>query len=247
MSRDPISDATSTILTPSLEVQGFKRLTNRITARIVDDVLQFVSVQVSRRGTQRFHLGYASICLFRPRDMLPLQPGGLILGSAAPRTWLQRLLRLGSEQRGFDGTEPDLAHASMTEAVGLVSTLALPFFAQTRTTPLLYERLLQERWGSQHHLLFEMGCCLTRLKRFIEAERVLKRAVLLYEKDGRDWCRREIERISSLSTAIQQGRSDERLIEWTQESVATLALDSLCTGNLEPPVVGAERAAADPS
>jgi hypothetical protein len=231
MSRDPISDATSSILIPSLEVQGFKLFTNRITARIVDDILQFLSVQVSRRGTRWFRLHYASICLFRPRDVLPLQPGGTIVRASEPKTFLQRLFRSRPQRVGFDGTGPESANASMSEAMCLADTQAMPFFAQTRTTLLLYDRLLKEQWGSEHHLLFEMGCCLARLQRFIEAEKILRRAVYLYEKDGRDWCNIEIGRVNSLRRAIQQGRSDECLIGWTRESVSNLALDALVTGN----------------
>jgi len=76
-----------------------------------------------------------------------------------------------------------------------------------------------------------MGCCLARLQRFIEAEKILRRAVCLYEKDGRDWCNIEIGRVNSLRRAIQQGRSDECLIGWTRESVSKLALDALVIGN----------------
>lgn len=234
MSKDPISHATSSILMPSLAVQGFKRLTNRIAARVVDDILQFVSVHVSRRGTRWFRLDYASICLFRPRDTLPLQPGGTIVRATEPRTFLQRLFRHGPQQHGFDGTGPSSANASMSDAVCLVNAQAIPFFAQTRTTLLLHERLRKERWASQHHLLFELGCCLARLQRFAEAEEVLKRAVYLYGKDGRDWCHREIQRVNSLRTAIQQGHSDERLIGWARESVSGLELGVLLPANPIP-------------
>ena len=241
MSKDPISDATASILMPSLEVQGLKRLTNRIAAHIVDDILQFVSIHLSRRGTRRFRLEYASICLFRPRDTLPLQPGGTIVRTIESGTFLQRLCRREPQRHGFDGTGPASANASMSEAVCLVNTQTLPFFAQTRTTRLLYERLLKERWGSQHHLQFELGCCLARLQRFAEAEEVLKRAVDLYENDGRDWCIREIERVNSLRTAIQQGRSDARLIEWVRESVSGLGLGALLAANPAPAALSADQ------
>ena len=91
MAKDAISLATSSILLPALEGSGFSRLSNRIAARIGDDILQFVSVHVSRRGTRWFRVEYASICLFRPRDLLSLQPGGTLMRFTDPKTFWQKL------------------------------------------------------------------------------------------------------------------------------------------------------------
>lgn len=226
MAKDPISVATESLLVPRLRAHGFERLTNRITARIVDDILQFVSVQVSRRGSRWFRLEYASIGLFRPRDTLPLQPGGTITRMPESQTLVERLFRTGSRQAGFDGTSMEAATASMSEAAGLVETQAIPFFAQTRTPALLYNKLLHERWGSDHHLHFEVGCCRTRMGQFEEASTALRRALRLYREDGRDWCGQEVERVTALLAALEQGRSHDVLERWTRESMTNLCLNA---------------------
>jgi hypothetical protein len=241
MARDPISAATTSLLLPGLEAEGFKRFTNRIIARIVDDTFQFVSVHLSRRGTRWFKLHYASICLFRPRDGLPLQPGDTIFRTVESSSALRRLFRIKERRFAFDGTGPESANASMSEAAPLVAAQAIPFFERTRTTLLLYEILRKERWGAEHHLQFQMGCCLARLQRLSEAEKALRRAVRLYEKDGYDWCRDEIKRVNSLLTAIKEGRSDEQLNAWTRTSISNLELGAFAAKNFAQQTLVADR------
>jgi hypothetical protein len=63
-STDPLTAATTGILIPALRLQGFQRNSNRVIARIKDDILQFLDLQLSAYGGKDFCINYASISLF---------------------------------------------------------------------------------------------------------------------------------------------------------------------------------------
>lgn len=225
MGRDPISVATSKILRPLLAPRGFLRLSNRFTARVTDSIVQFVSVHVSARGTRWFRLEYASICLFRPRDTLPLQPGGTIYIEQESQFLLDRIFRRKFRRTGFPGLTDDEADWSMSRLCSQLDTQAFPFFAQTDSTDKLCHFLKKQRWGSEHHRHFEIGCCLSKLREYPEARRELKLAEKLYIKDGRDWCEQQIAQVRRLLDAIEGNTSDSVLDIWTTASISTLGLE----------------------
>jgi len=220
---------------PSLTPFGFSRFTSRIFAKVVEDVLQVVIVDLSRRGTRWFGIEYASLCLFRPRDTLPLQPGGLLFRNTPPKTIWQHIFRIKGRQTRFPGACIEEANASMTALVEIFPTQALPFFSKTDSVNGLCRQLEMERWGSKHHLNFEIGCCLARLNRLSEAERRLKQAAKLYEQDGRNWCEIEARRISLLLAAIEAGNTDKILDQWIQHSVTELGLSNLLAAQHSAP------------
>src|SRR4051794_33981471 len=74
-SSDPLTAATTSILIPELWSHSFRRKTNRIIARIQDDILQVFDLQLSAYGGKDFCINYASLSLFCPREYLILQPG----------------------------------------------------------------------------------------------------------------------------------------------------------------------------
>ena len=224
MSHDPISTATSKILRPILASHGFLKLTNRFSARVVDNIVQFVSVRVSARGTRSFQIQYASISLFPPRDTLPLQPGGTIYITQKSNSFFERIFFLKFRRTSFPGATDEEALSSMSKLCSKLDTQAFPFFDQTDSIEKLYRFLKKERWGSEHHRHFEIGCCLAKLKNFREAERELKLAEKLYINDGRDWCEEKISQVQSLLSAIEKNDTDRLLDDWTNDSIKTLNL-----------------------
>ncbi|WP_299879713.1 tetratricopeptide repeat protein [Zoogloea sp.] len=222
---------------PLLTSFGFYRFTNRIFAKVVEDVLQVVMVDLSRRGNRWFGIEYASLCLFRPRDTLPLRPGGRLFRNTPPSTFWQQIFWIKGRQTGFPGACIQEASASMTVLVEIFQTQALPFFSKTGSVSGLCLQLEKEQWGSEHHLNFEIGCCLAKLHRLSEAERCLRKAAKLYEQDGREWCEIEVGRIRSLLTAIETGKTDELLDQWIEHSVTELGLRSLLVAQQLAPVI----------
>jgi hypothetical protein len=62
-SSDPLTAATTSILIPELRFFGFRRKTNRLIARIQDDILQFFDLQLEAYGSKGFCVNYASLSL----------------------------------------------------------------------------------------------------------------------------------------------------------------------------------------
>jgi hypothetical protein len=145
-SSDPLTAATTIILIPELRSHGFRRKTNRIIARIQDDILQFFDLQMSAYGGKDFCVNYASISIFCPRAYLVLQPGARLKWENGAEAWLSAK------------THND-ADASMAKVAGMVKTQALPFFEATKSVDGLLECLKRENWGSQHHLYLEIAFC----------------------------------------------------------------------------------------
>jgi len=223
---DPLTKATKAVLLPELSRLGFRAQTNRVLGRIEHGILQFLIVHVSSRGSRHFSVQYASLSLFRPRDVLSLSPGGILGPSGKPRA-RYHLFRRQPQPSWFQGATEAEATESMRRILILVKGEALPFFQQTRTASDLLEHLRHETWASRHHLEFEIGCCLARLDQHPEAHAHLEQALFQYEADGRDWCAREAGRVRELLAAIERNEADHKLGEWEAESIQSLGVAQL--------------------
>lgn len=223
---DAITTATRTVLLPELRPLEFQPRTDRVVGRIVDGILQFLSVHVSSRGSRQFCVNYASLCLCRPRDFLSLSPGGILGPSGKPRPRFQPFRRQ-PQQSWFPGATDTEAADSMRQILVLVRREAVPFFEQTRTVSGLLEYLEHQDWASRHHLEFELGCCLARMGQHAEAQAHLEQALREYEADGRDWCVPEADRVRRLLAALDQNQAFRQLSEWEAESVRSLDVSQL--------------------
>lgn len=212
--KDPLTAATTSLLLPALEPLGFRKKSSRVIGRIRSDILQFLDLQVSSFGSKDFYVNYASVSLFLPREFLVLQPGG-------------RLRNAGGAEAWWPASSHDIAIASMQEVVPAFQNQVTPFFTSTETVEGLLGFLLTEDWASQHHLKFELGCCLAILGRIEEAERHLTQAISLYRADGRKWCQDYITKCEELIAAIRRGVASELFQEWTRWSVRGLRLEKL--------------------
>jgi hypothetical protein len=218
-SADPLTAATTALLLPFLRPHGFKRKSNRLIVRITDGVAQFVHIHLSCWGGKDFRVHYVALPLFCPRDYLILQPGDTLNRENGAEAW-------------FPAQTHELAGASMETVVRMLHEQALPFFDATRTVQGLLGCLRRERWGSDHHLNMEKGCCLARLHQLDEAQERLHRAIDLYREDGRDWCEGFIQQCECLLVSIRAGRADEQLREWTRHSVTALGFQSLVSEDM---------------
>jgi hypothetical protein len=210
-SSDPLTAATTSILIPELRSHGFRRKTNRIIARIQDDILQFFDLQLSAYGGKDFCVNYASTSIFCPRDHLVLQPGSRLKWDNGAEAWLSVKAH-------------DDADASMAKVANMVQTQALPFFEATKSADALLECLKRENWGSRHHLYLEMAFCEARRGRFGEAQAHALRAIELYRGDGRDWCAEYIDLCQRLIAGIESNKLAEMFQHWIEHSVGKLGL-----------------------
>jgi hypothetical protein len=213
-SADPLAAAVTSILLPFLRPHGFRRKSNRVLARLSADILQFFELQLSAHGGKEFCVHYAALALFCPRDHWVLQPG-------------DRLRRENGAEAWFPAASHEVADTSMREVTQMARDQALPFLDATRTVEGLLAILEKERWGSQHHLSLEKGCCAAKLGRLDAAQEYLHRAIALYREDGRAWCAEGIERCEQLLAAIRAGAADDLLRQWTTHSIGRLRVQSL--------------------
>jgi hypothetical protein len=213
-SSDPLTAATTSILIPELRSHGFRRKTNRIIARIQDDILQFFDLQLSAYGGKNFCVNYASISLFCPRDYLILQPGARLKRANGADAWLPAK------------THED-ADASMAQVANMARTQALPFFDATKSADGLLGWLKRENWGSRHHLYLEMAFCEAWLGRISEAKAHALRAIELYREDSRDWCPEYIDLCEQLIAGIESNNSTERFQHWIEHSDGKLGLSRI--------------------
>jgi hypothetical protein len=210
-SSDPLTAATTSILIPEFRPHGFRRKTNRIIARIQDDILQFFDLQLSTYGGKDFCVNYASMSLFCPRDYLILQSGARLKSATGAEAWLS-------------ATTHEDADASMAQVARLAQAQAWPFFEATKSIDGLLEWLKCENWGSRHHLYLEMAFCEARLGRVSEAKALALRAIELYREDGRDWCRQYIDLCGQLIAGIETNNLPEIFQRWLEHSDVKLGL-----------------------
>src|SRR5262245_44204123 len=213
-SSDPLTAATTSILIPELRLHGFRRKTNRLIARIQDDILQFFDLQLEAYGSKGFCVNYASLSLFCPRDYLILQPGA-------------RLKRENSAEAWLPAKTHDEADASMGKLVNMAQTQALPFFDATKSVAGLLECLRAECWASRHHLYLEMAFCEARVGQFEDAKSHALQAIDLYREDGRAWCPQYVELCQQLIGGIESNKLPETLQRWIDHSVGKLGLSKL--------------------
>jgi hypothetical protein len=213
-SSDPLTAATTSILVPELRPHGFRRKTNRLIARIQNDILQFLCLQASAFGGKDFCVNYASLSLFCPRDYLILQPGARLNLENGAEAWLS-------------AKSQDDADASMAKVVNMVRTQALPFFESTKSVDGLLACLKRETWASQHHLLREIAFCEARAGRVGEAQSHAVRAIELYREDGRQWCSECIELCQRLIAGIESNKLTELFQHWIDHSVGHLGLSKI--------------------
>ena len=213
-SSDPLSASTTSILIPELRSHGFRRKTNRVIARIQDDILQFLDLQMSAYGGKNFCVNYASLSLFCPRDYLILEPGARLNGENGAEAWLS-------------AKSHDDADASMAKIAKMVQTQALPFFEATKSVDGLLECLKREDWGSRHHLYLEIAFCEARRAQVGEAQAHALRAIELYREDGRDWCAEYIDLCQRLIAGIESDKLTEMFQHWLEHSIGKLGLSKI--------------------
>ncbi len=213
-SSDPLTAATSSILIPELRLHGFRRKTNRLIARIQDDILQFFDLQLEAYGSKGFCVNYASLSLFCPRDYLILQPGARLKWENSVEAWLPAKTH-------------EEADASMAKVVNMAQTQALPFFDATKSVAGLLECLKSENWASRHHLYLEMAFCEVRVGRFDDAKSHALQAIDSYREDGRAWCPEYIELCQRLIGAMESNKSAQMFQGWIDHSVGKLGLSKI--------------------
>jgi hypothetical protein len=213
-SSDPLTAATTSILIPELRSHGFRRKTNRIIARIQDDILQFFDLQMSVYGGKDFCVNYASISIFCPRDYLVLEPGSRLKCDNGAEAWLSAKAH-------------DDADASMVKVANMVQAQALPFFEATKSVDGLLDCLQHERCESRHHWYREIAFCEARSGRFGDAQAHAARAIELYREDGRDWCAEYIDLCQQLIAGIESNTLAEMFRHWIEHSVGKLGLSKI--------------------
>lgn len=213
-SADPLTAATTSILLPALRPLGFQRKSNRLAARIRDDILQFVGPDLSAWGSKDFCMSYGSMPLFRPEEYLVLNYGGRLKAATGGDLWL------GSSTH-------QQADAAMLRFVGLVQAQALPFFESTATAKGLLAYITRSGWGEQHHGVFDRACCMARLGRRRRARTLALRAIKQYREDGRPWCADYIELCEQLVAALEAGATEALLRGWVEDSVRQLKLEKV--------------------
>ena len=213
-SSDPLTAATTSILIPELRGYGFRRKTNRLIARIQDDILQFFDLQLEAYGSKGFCVNYASLSLFCPRDYLILQPGARLKWENSAEAWLPAKTHVEAD-------------ASMAKVVNMTQTQALPFFDATKSVAGLLECLKRESWASRHHLNLDIAFCEARMGRLDEAKSYALQAIDLYKEDGRAWCSEHIELCQRLIGGIESNKLAEMFQRWIDHSVGKLGLSKL--------------------
>lgn len=213
-SSDPLTAATTSILMPKLRTHGFRRKTNRLIARIQDDILQFFEFQLDAYGRKTFCINYASLSLFWPRDYFVLQPGARLNWDNGGEAWLPTVTH-------------DEADESMARVVNMAERQALPFFEATKSVPGLLNCLNHEIWGSRHHQFLEMAFCEARIGRFHDAKSHALQAIDLYRVDGRAWCPEYIELCQELIGGMESNKLSEMFERWIDHSVGKLRLSEI--------------------
>ena len=211
--QDPLTAALSDIFLPAVRPFGFDRKSARLVLRISDSILQLLDFQKSGYGGGDFCVNYASMALFLPREHIVLEPGGRLTGQQYP----------GQIDRWWPSETHEGAARSMVEVLDAFHQEGRPFFESTKTVGSLLEHLLPIRLND-HHYEFERGACFARLDSIGEAIHRLRRAVDLYDEDGRDWCAEYADRARSLMRACESGTHSSLLAEWEDFTRSRLGL-----------------------
>jgi hypothetical protein len=211
--QDPLTAALSDIFLPTVRPFGFDRRSARLIVRVSDGILQLLNFQKSGYGGADFCVNYASMALFLPSEHIVLEPGGRLTGQQYP----------GQIDRWWPSATYENADRSMAEVLDAFHQEGRPFFDSTRTVGSLLEHLLPIRLDD-HHYEFRRGACFARLGSIEEAVLRLRRAVDLYNEDGRDWCAEYADRARSLMRACESGTHSVLLAEWEEFTRSRLGL-----------------------
>jgi hypothetical protein len=224
-SKDPLTDATTSILKPAVTPLGFHKIGSRTFARVLDSVLQYFSFQLSAWGSKDFAVNYAAITLYSPRgDFVGLPGGRLPRGKSCDGWWASRTR--------------EFADNSMRDVVARLTTHCFPWFERTNTTAGLRAVLLEEhaKIGQPYaHYLFDIACCHAHLGQIFEAQQTLTQAVTAYREwnddlpdlPERSWCLDCIARCDSLLAAIRDSRQEQLLAQWRADSIRNLKLEQI--------------------
>lgn len=214
-SKDPLTAATTSVVLPALKPLGFVRVKTRIIGRLRNDILQFLSFQLSGYGGKDFCVNYASLSLFRPREFFSLDGR------------LTKHLKHGGIRQWWSAKTHEAADNSMADIVSTLQEELLPWFNGTDTVSGLLEYLNKQNWSARHHLEFERACCLARLDIIDDARKAAERALHLYQEDWRDWCKPYAAWCKKLIGSIDSDRYQDTLMEWRQLSIDKLKLQWL--------------------
>ena len=223
-SKDPFVAAIKSYLVPAFEPHGFKLNGKGTVMRIRNDLVQWMTVSLSRWGSKTFRAEFGTNSLFYPRDFLHLDVGGgAILIPAGKR---------GDKMHGFwSATTHERADKHMEEVVKLFCEQALPVLEAVTTVEGLSQELeslhhedLQTGKDLNHHRYFERGCCAVRLQNYPQAVAMLRRAIELYDFDGRDWCGGFSNSCKEIISAIERGEAEALQTRWVTESITRLRL-----------------------
>jgi hypothetical protein len=218
-SKDPLTAAMTSILKPGVAHENFRRLSGRVFARVTDDILQFMYLQLSAYGSRDFCVNYSSIPLFAPREHLSWLIGG-------------RFPRGKSHDGWWASATQDRADQSMREVVATFQTEVLPWFAKTENVVGLLAELEACGETPNAHLYFEIGCCHLWLSDRPAANVALNRARELYqgsyeEMPSREWCLLGVHQCDRLLEAIANVKTKDLLDAWRHKTITKLKLDRL--------------------
>src|SRR5882724_9563578 len=118
--KEPVAAATTLILSPILTPLGFQKRTQRRFVRLIDDIVQSVSLGKSSWGNPVYRVGYSCFALYPPADAWVLGPSFRNIDGHLIYRWR-------------DSDTQDNADKTMTEVVKEFNHVLHPWFEKTKT------------------------------------------------------------------------------------------------------------------
>jgi hypothetical protein len=203
-SPDVLTPAISQIWHSTMLREGFQRAGRRDFVRVCDGILHVFNFQISAFGSRDFCVNVAAFTI-AGNDMPVLQPGFRLATPAGADVWLP-------------AASVEDAEKSAITMLRLGVEQALPFFAENGGYEQHVRYLHRQRWGSEHHRLFQIGVAEALSADKAKAIKALRVAISYYVADGRAWCAGYIERAQTLITAIELDRHNELLERWCSQN-----------------------------
>jgi hypothetical protein len=204
--RDELTPALTRTWNKRLADYGFRRVGRRDLQCLSSGVIRLLNFQVSAWGSREFCVNVAAFTLCG-NDIPVLQPGFRLRRPNGSDIWLPSM----SAEEAADSVEI---------AWKAAETQALPWFERNSTLEGHLQVLQAEKWGSLHHLHFQIGVVEAILGRREDAISDLVTASRLFVEDGASWCPAYIAKAEALIDALGRGNASALLEEWRRANLA---------------------------
>jgi hypothetical protein len=216
-SKDALTAATNTYLKPFLIESGFHHISIRRFAKVRNEVLHFIGLQLSAYGSRDFCVNYASQSLLVPNDVIDIGFGDR--------------LRMQRSETWWPSKSHEEADVAMQDVVVLIKKQAITHFDETRSTKDYLKVITSRKNRRKSYYVMYRACCSARVGKKKLARKSAQESIKLCQSVNPDYwgshIGHRIQVMQNLLAAIDKGNEQDLLDEWMDQTIRALDLGGI--------------------